>query len=256
MRINKKISTIIFTIIMMATVLINYSKSVEARETKTKDAIITARNTTINLGDKFDRLAKVKAIDDGGKGKDITKSIKIKGSVNTKKAGKYELTYSVKGANGNLVSKVVTVTVRDTKGKTNTTNTPGQSNDAIVKEVIRLCNVEREKQKLSPLSENRDLTRLAMIKAQDMVDNNYRGHISPVLGTPSELLISNGINHEVMGENVGGGQETPAEIMKDWMNSQVHKDNILKKEFTEIGVGYATNKNGDIQWVQLFMKPL
>ncbi|MGL4913429.1 MAG: glycosyl hydrolase family 18 protein, partial [Romboutsia sp.] len=55
-------------------------------------------NKTINVGDSFDALAGVTAKDkeDG----DLTSSIKVSGNVDTAKAGKYELTYSVSDSKG------------------------------------------------------------------------------------------------------------------------------------------------------------
>ena len=73
------------------------------------NAVINARNVTIKAGDKFNIMNGVTAKDDGGKGEDLTKKITVRGTINTHKPGKYNLTYSVKGCNGNRVSKTITV---------------------------------------------------------------------------------------------------------------------------------------------------
>ncbi|MEG2455800.1 MAG: CAP domain-containing protein, partial [Oscillospiraceae bacterium] len=37
-----------------------------------------------------------------------------------------------------------------------------------------------------------------------------------------------------------------------WMNSKGHRANILRKDFTYLGVGHHTDANGAQYWVQLF----
>ena len=75
------------------------------------NAVIYARNKTLKSGDKFVIMEGVTAKDDGGKGKDLTKKITLSGIINTKVPGKYIMHYKVRGQNGNIVSKDVTITV-------------------------------------------------------------------------------------------------------------------------------------------------
>ncbi|MCL2323180.1 MAG: DUF5011 domain-containing protein, partial [Oscillospiraceae bacterium] len=76
------------------------------------DAVIYAQDKTLNVGDPFVFMNGVTAKDNGGKGKDITKKVRLSGVINTKVPGKYTMHYSVKGKNGNVVSKDVTITVK------------------------------------------------------------------------------------------------------------------------------------------------
>lgn len=69
------------------------------------------KDTTINLGDKFDPLAGITASDKDGL--DLTKSIKVSGTVDTTKAGDYKLTYSVTDSKGQVTTANRTVTVLD-----------------------------------------------------------------------------------------------------------------------------------------------
>ncbi|NJR62658.1 MAG: hypothetical protein HC769_29995, partial [Cyanobacteria bacterium CRU_2_1] len=50
-------------------------------------------------------------------------------------------------------------------------------------------------------------------------------------------------------ENVAQGQKTPSEVVRSWMKSPGHRQNILNPNFTEIGVGYSQN-----YWTQVFAK--
>ena len=40
--------------------------------------------------------------------------------------------------------------------------------------------------------------------------------------------------------------------MKGWMNSKVHRENILDPAFTEIGIGVARNDKGEVYYTQDF----
>lgn len=68
---------------------------------------------TIKVGDSFDPLSGVKASDktDG----DLTSKIKVSGTVDTSKEGKYEITYSVTNSKGLETTKTVTITVSSTE---------------------------------------------------------------------------------------------------------------------------------------------
>ncbi|PQD94317.1 transporter [Pradoshia eiseniae] len=117
-------------------------------------------------------------------------------------------------------------------------------------EVIRLVNVERSKQGLKELKYDWELARVARYKSEDMRDNNYFSHNSPVYGSPFDMMKNFGINYKAAGENIAKGQSTPEQVVKAWMNSSGHRANILSTKFTHIGVGYA--KNGHI-WTQQFI---
>ncbi|PRR79218.1 CAP domain-containing protein [Clostridium luticellarii] len=134
----------------------------------------------------------------------------------------------------------------------------GQTSSAIsaeANEVIRLVNVERNKNGLAPLKANAELSKVAATKAQDMIDKNYFSHTSPTYGSPFDMMSKFGIKYTTAGENIAYGQKTPEEVMNGWMNSSGHRANILNSNFTEIGVGVAKDKNGTPYWVQMFINP-
>ena len=118
-------------------------------------------------------------------------------------------------------------------------------------EVVRLVNVEREKKGLSPLVADWQLSRVARYKSQDMKDNRYFSHTSPVYGSPFEMMKSFGISYRSAGENIAKGQATPAAVVNAWMNSAGHRANILNASFTHIGVGYVADGN---YWTQMFIR--
>lgn len=142
---------------------------------------------------------------------------------------------------------------KSTKPTQNSGQTSTISKEA--SEVIRLVNVERSKNGLAPLKANAELSKVATVKAQDMIDKNYFSHTSPTYGSPFDMMKKFGINYTAAGENIAYGQKTPDEVMNGWMNSSGHRANILNSNFTEIGVGVAQDKNGTPYWVQMFITP-
>jgi uncharacterized YkwD family protein/spore coat assembly protein SafA len=127
---------------------------------------------------------------------------------------------------------------------------------ALESEVVRLVNIERSKQGLQPLKENWELSRVARYKSADMATKNYFSHTSPTYGSPFRMMESFGIKYSSAGENIAYGQKTPQQVMTAWMNSPGHRSNILSPSYSQIGVGYATNKSGTAYWTQMFIKPI
>ena len=121
------------------------------------------------------------------------------------------------------------------------------------KEVTRLVNVERSKRGLSELSFNSELSNVATLKSQDMINKNYFSHTSPTYGSPFDMMKQFNISYRAAGENIAMGQKNPAEVVNAWMNSQGHRENILNPNFTDIGVGVAKSSNGTLYWTQMFI---
>lgn len=121
-------------------------------------------------------------------------------------------------------------------------------------EVITLVNKERADRGVSPLVKNNNLTMLARLKSQDMIANDYFDHHSPTYGDVGEMMKTYGISYHLWGENIAEGQVNAQEVMKDWMNSPGHRENILKEGYQEIGVGIAQDSYGSLIWTQIFRK--
>ena len=117
-------------------------------------------------------------------------------------------------------------------------------------EVVRLVNIEREKNGLPHLKKDWELSRVARYKSQDMKDKNYFSHTSPTYGSPFQMMKSFGISYRTAGENIARGYKTPESVVNGWMNSSGHRANILNSSFTRIGVGYV--KDGHY-WTQMFI---
>lgn len=138
-----------------------------------------------------------------------------------------------------------------TNNQNNQEQNTGSSVSAIESEVLRLVNIERSKVGVSPLKMSTELSSVARRKSQDMADKNYFSHTSPTYGSPFDMMKQFGIKYTAAGENIAKGHTSAEAVMKGWMNSQGHKDNILSPKFGTIGVGYVV-KNGTTYWTQMF----
>ncbi|WCF10609.1 CAP domain-containing protein [Paenibacillus thiaminolyticus] len=126
-------------------------------------------------------------------------------------------------------------------------DTKNNNSSQFEQQVLDLVNQERSKTGLSSLSMSEELSNMAMVKAQDMYNNNYFDHNSPTHGSPFDMMKEFGITYNSAGENIAKGQTTPTQVMNDWMNSPGHKANILNNSYTHIGIAYYNNT-----WVQEF----
>lgn len=117
-------------------------------------------------------------------------------------------------------------------------------------EVIRLVNEIRVKNGLNTLEADWELSRVARYKSQDMKDNNYFSHTSPVYGSPFTMIKNFGISYKRAAENIAKGQTTPQAVVNAWMNSSGHRANILNTSYKKIGVGYVASGN---YWTQMFI---
>lgn len=113
-------------------------------------------------------------------------------------------------------------------------------------EVLELVNEIRVGYGLSKLELSEDLTKTAMLKSYDMMEQNYFGH-----------LDDNNFNiaeYYGVGENIGMTWATPQDVVDAWMSSQGHKANILNANYTELGVGYIVKPSDSRYnyWTQHF----
>ncbi|MET9405245.1 CAP domain-containing protein [Streptomyces sp. NPDC002935] len=119
-------------------------------------------------------------------------------------------------------------------------------------EVIALTNAERASAGLPPVAADAPLTVAAQAHSADMVARDFYAHTSPDGGRPWDRAAAAGSTRRTIGENIACGQRSPAEVVRGWMNSPGHRANILKRDFTHIGIGLAGGGRAGTYWTQLF----
>jgi hypothetical protein len=102
-----------------------------------------------------------------------------------------------------------------------------------------LTNEKRAQNNAVPLLQNDLLTRAAELKANDMATREYFAHTSPDGKTPWYWLSQVGYKYTMAGENLAVNFFESEDVAEAWMNSPTHRENIVKKGYTEIGIGIA-----------------
>lgn len=137
-------------------------------------------------------------------------------------------------------------------------NVLGFATDIQAQKLYELTNKERAKAGLGGLSFNEKLSQAAYKKAQDMFAKNYWAHYAPDGKTPWDFMYGVGYQYEYAGENLAKNFLFSDHVIEAWMNSSSHKENVLKKDYTEIGfaiVNGLLNGEETTLVVQMFGKP-
>ena len=134
----------------------------------------------------------------------------------------------------------------------NNSSTQTSTMNSDEKEVFDLINKQRTNNGLQALKVDTETQKVARIKAQDMVNNNYFSHTSPTYGTPFEMLKSFKISYKTAGENIAANSSNSAAV-NSWMNSSGHKANILNSSFNYTGIGVVSSPKYGKMYVQLFI---
>ncbi len=118
----------------------------------------------------------------------------------------------------------------------------GQTNNGYVNQVLALINGARKDNGLAALKLNSQLSAAAQVHSVDMACNDYVDHTGSDGSTWYTRIKAQGYAYSYASENIYVGNPTfggDAQGAFDWwMNSPVHRANILSPKVTEIGIGY------------------
>lgn len=112
----------------------------------------------------------------------------------------------------------------------------GSVDELSEEEMLKDVNKERTSRGLEPLVMDSHLRELARSYSQDMFMNGYFSHYDKEGRSPFDRMELAEIIYGYAGENLALAPSTSL-AMRGLMNSQGHKENILKKEFRKIGIG-------------------
>ncbi len=119
-------------------------------------------------------------------------------------------------------------------------------------QMIQLVNSERSKAGVPALTVSADLSNMARVKSQDMINNGYFSHNSPTYGSPFDMMKAFGISFRTAGENIAINQSVDS-AHTSLMNSEGHRANILNTAYTQIGIGIAKDSRGNLYITQEFI---
>ena len=158
--------------------------------------------------------------------------------------------YSSTSSSGNTSSG--TTSGSSSTGNSWTSGTQTSSMNSDEKEVFDLINKQRTNNGLPALKNDSEVQKIARIKAQDMVDNNYFSHNSPTYGSPFDMLKSFKVSYKTAGENIAANSSNSSAVTA-WMNSSGHKANILNSSFNYTGIGVVSSPRYGKMYVQMFI---
>jgi uncharacterized protein YkwD len=120
--------------------------------------------------------------------------------------------------------------------------------------LLELINDERKKVDLPPLKPDPLLFKAARDHAANMARQGKMKHELDSK-SPFDRIKSTGYRYTIAGENIACGDDTLAAVVKRWMESMPHKENILGRRYVETGLGLAKDEKGDIFYAQVFAAP-
>ncbi len=119
--------------------------------------------------------------------------------------------------------------------------------EAVRSALFALHNQARVDEKLPTLEISSKLQAAAQKHAEEMAERRKMTHTGVDGSTVLERVQRQGYRLKRCGENIAYGHYSPERVMVGWLDSRPHRKNILGG-FNQIGVGYATAKNGTPYW--------
>jgi uncharacterized protein YkwD len=128
---------------------------------------------------------------------------------------------------------------------------------ALEREVVERINAIRRERGLSALQANATLAQVARDYSCLMARRDFFSHTGPDGSTVADRVREVGVEYRLVGENLARNTNArqPVELaVQGWMDSEGHRENILRAAFTETGVGIC--REGDrYYFTQIFLQP-
>lgn len=123
-------------------------------------------------------------------------------------------------------------------------------------EVQQQINKIRQEQGLNSLQNHERLAEVAREYSQTMAREEFFSHTGPDGDTPAQRVRDAGISYSMVGENLFMSTNAPQPVnlaVKGWMDSPGHRENILRPEYAETGIGIW--QEGNTYYItQLFLR--
>lgn len=111
----------------------------------------------------------------------------------------------------------------------------GYASNIKIADLLELTNKKRDDAGLNDLKINPELSKAAEEKAKDMFKNNYWAHVSPDGKEPWDFILAQDYDYSYAGENLAKNFNSSKEVVEAWVKSPSHKENLLSKNYDEIG---------------------
>jgi hypothetical protein len=109
-----------------------------------------------------------------------------------------------------------------------------------VDRVVELVNESRLGHGKNIVSLDEDLSFAATLKVKDMFDRQYFSHDTPSGENPWYWVLKAGYDYKYAGENLAIHFESATSQHRAWMESPLHRKNILNENYRDIGIAIQT----------------
>jgi len=108
-----------------------------------------------------------------------------------------------------------------------------------------------------PVRLSSELAGVAQGHAVDMAQHDYFEHEDRAGHSPADRVRAAGYREFLVGENIAYGPKTAAEVVRGWLDSPGHCENIMDPRFAEMGIAYAPGRapRHGLYWVQVLAAP-
>ncbi len=108
-----------------------------------------------------------------------------------------------------------------------------------------------------PVRLSERLAGVALGHAADMAEHDYFEHQDRAGHSPAQRVRAVGYEETLVGENIAYGPQSADEVVRGWLDSPGHCENIMDPRFAEMGIAYAPGQASrrGLYWVQLLAQP-
>jgi len=122
--------------------------------------------------------------------------------------------------------------------------------------LLKGVNRVRAEHHLVPLQRDARLDEVARAHSHDMATRGFLAHETPEGVNPVQRIERGGIEaFSLAGENIGltTRNDPNREILVGWLESPVHRDNLLAPVFNTTGIGIAPAAAGGLYYTQIYV---
>ncbi|QFT88742.1 Cysteine-rich secretory protein family protein [Bacillus sp. THAF10] len=107
------------------------------------------------------------------------------------------------------------------------------------RQIMDFTNIIRLRFDLNNVEWDEETSQVAYFHSKDMRETNYFSHTSPTKGSLSDRLSEGEIPFRLAGENIAAKYVDGMAAVEGWLNSEGHRNTLLNKRFTHLGVGVS-----------------
>ncbi|WP_239984582.1 CAP domain-containing protein [Lentibacillus sediminis] len=104
-------------------------------------------------------------------------------------------------------------------------------------QIFDITNIMRQRHGKSTLEKEKAVNAVAYSHSRDMAENDYFSHESQNGDGLKERLAMEELFYLTAGENIAAQYDDAPAVMEGWLNSEGHRESLLREGYTHLGVG-------------------